>query len=96
MQDDEPPFYAPITIDTNGHSFMEFNMKIEKATIINSQSVSSEDMGDWKAGLNNPIHIKDPMSMANFTSVTVYRIVTVIVRIFHLLNLTLIENYSLI
>lgn len=59
---------------------MEFNMKIEKATIINSQTVSAEDMGDWKASLNGPINVKDPRSMSNFTAVTVYRIVTVIVR----------------
>lgn len=56
---------------------MTFNMKIEKATIINSQTVSAEDMGDWKASLNGPIKIKDPQSMANFTSVTVYKVVTV-------------------
>ncbi|KAL0269510.1 UNVERIFIED_CONTAM: hypothetical protein PYX00_007214 [Menopon gallinae] len=77
-EDKEPPFYAPITIESNGHSFMEFNMKIEKATIINSQTVSAEDMGDWKASLNGPINVKDRNSMSNFTAVTVYRIVTVI------------------
>lgn len=78
-QEDDPPFYAPIKIENNGRSYMEFNMKIEKATIINSQSVSAEDMGDWKASLGGRIHIKDPQSMANMTAVTIYRIVTVVV-----------------
>lgn len=59
---------------------MKFNLKIEKASIINSQTVSAEDMGDWKASLNGTINIKDPQSMANFTSVTVYKVVTVLVR----------------
>lgn len=61
---------------------MEFNVKIEKATIINSQTVSAEDMGEWKASLNGQIKIKDPTSLSNFSSVTVYKVVTVIVSNF--------------
>ncbi|EEB10703.1 glutamate receptor, putative [Pediculus humanus corporis] len=79
LQDyNDPPFYAPLIIDKNGYSFMEFNVKIEKATIINSQTVSAEDMGEWKASLNGQIKIKDPTSLSNFSSVTVYKVVTVI------------------
>lgn len=58
---------------------MEFNTRIEKVTIINSQSVSAETIGSWRAGLNSPLQIKDSSSMKNFSAVTVYRIVTVLV-----------------
>lgn len=80
FQEEDAPFYAPFVITTNGHSYMEFNMKIEKVTIINSQSVSAEDVGSWKASLDGPINVKNSASMQNFTATTVYRIVTVMVK----------------
>lgn len=58
---------------------MEFNMKIEKVTIINSQSVSAEDVASWKASLNGLINFKNFLSMKNYNATTVYRIVTVMV-----------------
>ncbi|BES98926.1 glutamate receptor [Nesidiocoris tenuis] len=73
----EPYSYAPFVIDSNGKSFMEFNMKIEKVKIVNSLPESAEAIGSWKAGLNNAIQSKDQTSMKNFSAVTVYRVVTV-------------------
>nr|APZ81419.1 ionotropic receptor 25a [Adelphocoris lineolatus] len=69
--------YAPFLISTNGKSFMEFNMKIEKVVIVNSIAESAEAIGTWKAGLSNQIQTKDIASMRNFSAVTVYRVVTV-------------------
>jgi len=60
---------------------MEFNMKIEKVSIVNSQNVKAEDVGIWKASLNGDISVKSPDSMKNFTATTVYRVVTVLVGI---------------
>lgn len=57
-------------------------MRLEKVNVINSQSVSAETMGSWKASLNAPIFVKDAVGMANFSAITVYRIVTVLVSRF--------------
>lgn len=54
-------------------------MKLEKVSILNSQSVSSESIGSWKASLNSPILVKDVSSLANLSAVTIYRVVTVLV-----------------
>lgn len=79
----EPPSYAPFSIDTNnGHSYEEFTMRLEKVTVINSQSVSAENVGSWKASLNSPIVVKDAANMSHFSAVTVYRVVTVLVNVF--------------
>ncbi|XP_050546759.1 ionotropic receptor 25a [Daktulosphaira vitifoliae] len=74
----EPTFYAPFIIDSNGHSYEEFTMRLEKVTVLNSQSVSAENVGSWKASLNSPILVKDAANMSQFSAVTVYRIVTVL------------------
>ncbi|XP_008183092.2 ionotropic receptor 25a [Acyrthosiphon pisum] len=74
----EPPSYAPFLIDTNGHSYEEFTMRLEKVTVLNSQSVSAENVGSWKASLNSPIIVKDAANMTHFSAVTVYRVVTVL------------------
>jgi len=76
----EPPSYAPFLIDTNGHSYEEFTMRLEKVTVLNSQSVSAENVGSWKASLNSPIVVKDAANMTHFSAVTVYRVVTVLVN----------------
>lgn len=76
----EPPSYAPFVIDSNGHSYQEFTMRLEKVTVLNSQSVSAENVGSWKASLNSPIVVKDAANMTHFSAVTVYRVVTVLVR----------------
>ncbi|KAE8573967.1 ionotropic receptor 25a [Halyomorpha halys] len=73
----EPYSYAPFLLERNGNSFPEFVMKLEKVTIVNSQSESAESMGTWKAGLISPIILKDATAMNNFSAVTVYRVVTV-------------------
>lgn len=78
----EPPSYAPFLIDSNGHSYEEFTMRLEKVTILNSQSVSAENVGSWKASLNSPIVVKDAANMTHFSAVTVYRVVTVLVSVF--------------
>lgn len=75
----EPPSYGNFLIETNGHSYEEFTMKLEKVSILNSQSVSSESIGSWKASLNSPILVKDVASLANLSAVTIYRVVTVLV-----------------
>jgi len=62
---------------TNGHSFMEASMRLEKVTVIGGQSVSSEVEGTWKLGLDSRLSVKDRSSIANLTAVSVYRIVTV-------------------
>ncbi|KAI5740635.1 hypothetical protein M8J76_005732 [Diaphorina citri] len=74
----EPTSYGTFVIETNGHSFEEFTAHLEKVSIINSQPVSSEAVGTWKANLNSPIMVKDAASLANFSAVTVYKIVTVL------------------
>lgn len=75
----EPPSYAPFMIDTNGHSYEEFTMRLEKVMVLNSQSVSAENVGSWKASLSSPIVVKDAANMTHFSAVTVYRVVTVLV-----------------
>lgn len=77
----EPTSYGTFVIETNGHSFEEFTAHLEKVSIINSQPVSSEAVGTWKANLNSPIMVKDAASLANFSAVTVYKIVTVLVSV---------------
>ncbi|CAH0391759.1 unnamed protein product [Bemisia tabaci] len=74
----ERPLYAPFVIETNGHSFEEFVMKLDKVTVINGQSISAETVGSWKSSLHSPILIKDAHALANFSAVTNYRIVTVL------------------
>lgn len=76
----EPPSYAPFVIDANGHSYEEFTMRLEKVVVLNSQSVSAENIGSWKASLNSPIVVKDAANMTHFSAVTVYRVVTVLVN----------------
>lgn len=78
----EPPSYAPFLIDANGRSHEEFTMRLEKVTVLNSQSVSAENVGSWKASLNSPIIVKDAANMSHFSAVTVYRVVTVLVNIY--------------
>lgn len=80
LQVSEPTSYGTFVIETNGHSLQEFTAHLEKVSIINSQPVSSEAVGTWKANLNSPIIVKDAASLANFSAVTVYKIVTVLVR----------------
>ncbi|XP_046384858.1 ionotropic receptor 25a [Ischnura elegans] len=75
---DITPSYAPISIEGNGQSLMEFSMKLEKVSIVNSMAVSAESVGSWKAGINSPIYVKNAKSLSKFTSVKVYRIVTVV------------------
>lgn len=79
FQVQELPSYGNFLIETNGHSYVEFTMKLEKVSILNSQSVSSESIGSWKANLNSPILVKDVASLANLSAVTIYRVVTVLV-----------------
>uniref|UniRef100_T1H988 Uncharacterized protein n=2 Tax=Rhodnius prolixus TaxID=13249 RepID=T1H988_RHOPR len=73
----EPFSYAPFIIGANGHSYPEFIMKLEKVSIVNSQSESVESLGTWKAGLSSHISCKDPVAMSNMSAVTIYRVVTV-------------------
>nr|QQP19806.1 ionotropic receptor 25a [Tropidothorax elegans] len=73
----EPYSYAPFLLEKNGKSYQEFTMKLEKVSILNSQSESAEILGTWKAGLSSPIVLKDPEGMNNFSAVTMYRVVTV-------------------
>ncbi|XP_071447959.1 ionotropic receptor 25a [Hetaerina americana] len=80
------PSYAPMSIEGNGQSLMEFSMKLEKVSIINSMAVSAESVGSWKAGLNSPVNIKNAKSLTNFSSVKVYRVVTVVQHPFVMLN----------
>ncbi|KAG8282323.1 Ionotropic receptor 25a [Homalodisca vitripennis] len=75
----EPPSYANLVVESNGHSFMEFSLHLERVTIVNSQSVSAEPLSTWKASLNAPpILLKDSASINNFSAITVYRVVTVL------------------
>ncbi|KAG8222734.1 Ionotropic receptor 25a [Ladona fulva] len=80
------PSYAPIMIESNGKSSMEFSMKVEKVSIVNSMAVSAEDIGSWKAGIDHPLKVKNTQSLTNFSSVTVYRIVTVVQHPFVMLR----------
>ncbi|KAL1116158.1 hypothetical protein AAG570_005653 [Ranatra chinensis] len=72
----EPYAYAPFIIGMNGESFSEFSMRLEKVSVINSQTVSAETIGSWKAGLDTKIVVKDAKGMANMSAVTIYKVVT--------------------
>ncbi|XP_014257166.1 ionotropic receptor 25a isoform X2 [Cimex lectularius] len=73
----EPYTYAPFVVESNGLSYPEFNMRLEKVSIVHSLSESAESIGTWKAGFNSQIQLKDSNGMINISAITVYRIVTV-------------------
>lgn len=54
-----------------------FQMRMEKVTVHNGQSISAETIGTWKAGLESNLNVKDTASLANLSAVTIYRVVTV-------------------
>ncbi|XP_054262765.1 ionotropic receptor 25a [Macrosteles quadrilineatus] len=80
----EPSSYANLVVESNGHSYMEFSLHLERVSIVNSQSVSAEPISTWKASLNAPpIFLKDSNSINNLSSaVTIYRVVTVLQKPF--------------
>ncbi|KAJ8875454.1 hypothetical protein PR048_023349 [Dryococelus australis] len=71
------PSYAPIQLDQNGHSFMEFTLRMTKASIANSKLETSEQVATWKAGFDEALQVVDESILGNMTAITYYRIVTV-------------------
>ncbi|XP_063241815.1 ionotropic receptor 25a [Bacillus rossius redtenbacheri] len=73
----QEPSYAPIRLEKNGLSYMEFTLKMTRANIVNSKLEKSEEVGTWKAGFDEPLQISDESILSNMTAITFYRIVTV-------------------
>ncbi|XP_074039015.1 ionotropic receptor 25a isoform X1 [Leptinotarsa decemlineata] len=73
----EPPTYGPITLVSNGLSYMEFQMQLTSVGVREGASDKSTVLGTWSAGFDNNLTIADPQVMVNLTADVVYRIVTV-------------------
>lgn len=73
----ETPTYGPITINSNGFSFMEFSMQISAIGVREGSSDKSVTLGTWKAGYENNLTLLSVQVMKNFTADVVYRVVTV-------------------
>ncbi|RZC36456.1 glutamate receptor ionotropic, kainate 2, partial [Asbolus verrucosus] len=73
----ETPTYGPISIVSNGNSFMEFNMQLSAVGVRESSSDKSVPLGTWKAGYDSNLTLVDPQTMKNYTADVVYRVVTV-------------------
>jgi ionotropic glutamate receptor len=73
----ETPTYGPMSIISNGYSFMEFNMQLSAVGVRESSSDKSIPLGTWKAGYDSNLTLLDPQNMKNYTADVVYRIVTV-------------------
>lgn len=73
----ETPTYGPITINSNGFSFMEFNMQLSAIGVREGSSDKSIALGSWKAGYENNLTLLNVQVMKNYTADVVYRVVTV-------------------
>jgi len=71
--------YARMQIERNGRSHLAFTLRLEKVSVVGGRLLEAEDLGSWPAGLESQLLVREPRSLANMTSITVYRIVTAIV-----------------
>lgn len=76
----ETPTYGPMRIESNGKSFMEFNMQISAVGVRDGSSDKSVALGTWRAGFDNNLTLHNPEVMSNYTADVVYRVVTVVVN----------------
>ncbi|CAG9835987.1 unnamed protein product [Diabrotica balteata] len=69
--------YGPITVESNGMSFMDFQMVLSSVGVREGASDKSMSLGTWNAGFDNNLTLVDPKAMVNLTADVVYRIVVV-------------------
>ncbi|XP_059474662.1 ionotropic receptor 25a [Neocloeon triangulifer] len=74
----EPGSYAKMQIERNGRSHLAFTLRLEKVSVVGGRALEAEDLGSWPAGIESQLLVREPRSLANLTSVTVYRVVTAI------------------
>nr|ALR72535.1 ionotropic receptor IR6 [Colaphellus bowringi] len=73
----ESPTYGPITVLSNGLSYMEFQMQLTSVGVRDGASDKSTILGTWSAGFYNNLTIVEQQVMVNLTADVVYRVVTV-------------------
>ena len=79
--------YGPLMIEENGKSYLDFEIKVIKQKLGKGLDGMSqiEDIGSWKVGTPGTLELKPGSSQAlkQFSSKTIYRIVTVQVGCFY-------------
>jgi hypothetical protein len=76
-------------INTNGKSYMDFDVKITKQGLDQVEQAQIEDVATWNVGAPGSIEMKmTSQALTEFSAVTIYRVVTVQVKLFH----TILEN----
>ncbi|XP_065335547.1 ionotropic receptor 25a [Cloeon dipterum] len=74
----EPGTFAKMQVERNGRSHLAFTLRLEKVSVVGGRPLEAEDLGQWPAGIESQLLVREPRSLANLSSVTVYRIVTAI------------------
>ena len=78
--------YGPLMIEENGKSYLDFEIKVIKQKLGKGLDGMSqiEDIGSWNVGAPGTLELKPGASQAlkQFSSKTIYRIVTVQVSCF--------------
>ena len=76
--------YGPLMIEENGKNYLDFEIKVIKQKLGKGLDGMSqiEDIGSWNVGTPGTLELKPGASQAlkQFSSKTIYRIVTVQVR----------------
>ena len=81
-------------ISTNGHSYMDFDVKITKQGLNQVEQAVIEDVATWKVGSPGSMEMKmTSQALTEFSAVTIYRVVTVQVKniLYHAYKLVIFE-----
>lgn len=87
----EPATYGKFTLANdnmpfNGYSTLNFDMEILSVSIRSGIEYNENYLGSWTAGFASPLRIKSNESMGELKVKKIYRIYTVVVSIFVVLN----------
>ncbi|CAG9857523.1 unnamed protein product [Phyllotreta striolata] len=69
--------YGPISVVSNGLSYMDFQMTLSSVGVREGASDKSLALGTWTSGFDRNLTLVDPKVMSNLTADVVYRVVTV-------------------
>lgn len=78
-EDTFTPTYGPLTIETNGLSWMNFQMQLDKYHIVNGQTATKNKVGSWKGGWPiGELQFDAGRDLSDHVADIVYRVVTVV------------------
>ena len=84
-------------INTNGKSYMDFDVKITKQGLNQVEQAVIEDVATWNVGSPGSMEMKmTSQALTEFSAVTIYRVVTVQVKhsLYHASKLVIFECLS--